>query len=321
MKTFWTGMLLLAGTGPLWGQTGATPQTARQALIEMFFSPAPGTFTRHLPAATLNALGKAGGLTQLQQYSALASMWQKGKMLETFETGSILLAAKNPQTQQAFEILVDNDQFNGDEDNLELSFQTTQAGKLEKTPFLPKMAFLMKQESGTWRLHDISITLRLPLADPDFLKGLTEGIKARAAASSAISVSQGVASSSPGANTTAVPTAMRGILTAEQTYATSYPKVGYTCSLTDLDGFGGGDRNEHQAMLISSSLASGHRYGYVFQLSGCTTTPASTFRLTGSPNGSNGSGARAFCTDQTGTMRYSDDGNPATCLVSGPSLP
>jgi len=36
------------------------PQTARQALLEMFFSKTPGTFEKHLPQATRTALPKAG---------------------------------------------------------------------------------------------------------------------------------------------------------------------------------------------------------------------------------------------------------------------
>ena len=36
------------------------PQTARQALLEMFFSKTPGTFEKHLPQATRAALPKAG---------------------------------------------------------------------------------------------------------------------------------------------------------------------------------------------------------------------------------------------------------------------
>jgi hypothetical protein len=57
---------------------------------------------------------------------------------------------------------------------------------------------------------------------------------------------------------------MRTVLRAEITYASSYPTVGYTCTLSSLDGFGGGEPNGHQAMLINSGLASGKRHGFVF---------------------------------------------------------
>src|ERR1039457_7387801 len=80
-----------------------------------------------------------------------------------------------------------------------------------------------------------------------------------------------------------VVSAMRTILTAEVTYASSYPAVGYTCSLSTLDGFGGGERNEHQAMLINSGLASGKRYGFVFTVSGCGGAPAPRFFFSSAP--------------------------------------
>ena len=113
---------------------------------------------------------------------------------------------------------------------------------------------------------------------------------------------------------------MRNILAAEVTYATTYPSVGYTCTLSDLDGFGGAERNEHQAMLINSGLASGKKYGYAFTLSECAGTPATSFRLTAAPN-ANGYGQRAFCADQSAVIRSSADGMAASCVKTGTPLP
>jgi len=79
--------------------------------------------------------------------------------------------------------------------------------------------------------------------------------------------------------------AVRSILTAEATYAATYSAIGYTCTISDLDGFGAGEANEHQAMLIGSGLASGKAHGYVFSLSECSGTPAAKFRLTATPIG------------------------------------
>jgi hypothetical protein len=72
-------------------------------------------------------------------------------------------------------------------------------------------------------------------------------------------------------------------------------------------------------MLIHSGLASGKRYGYVFTLSGCTGSPASTFHLTAVPYGTFGNsyGRQAFCTDQSDAIRSSSDGNPTTCEATG----
>jgi hypothetical protein len=54
----------------------------------------------------------------------------------------------------------------------------------------------------------------------------------------------------------------------------------------------------------------------VFTLSSCGGTPATSFHLSAAPN-ANTVGRKAFCADQTGTIRSSDDGNAAACLASG----
>jgi len=119
-------------------------------------------------------------------------------------------------------------------------------------------------------------------------------------------------------NSAGVVGAMRTILTAEATYASTYPSHGYTCSLSDLDGFGGDQPNEHQAMLIESRLASGKKYGYVFTLTGCGGVPAQSFKLTAVP--AFAGGGRAYCADQAGLIRAADDGTAFSCLAAGKPL-
>jgi len=166
-----------------------------------------------------------------------------------------------------------------------------------------------------WTLNEISVTIHVPLADPDFLKAITEKMTPQTAATGGFSP-RSENSAQPCGSDGMVVAAMRTILTAEVAYASAYPNVGFTCTLSDLDGFGGGEANEHQAMLINSGLASGKRYGFVFTLSGCSGTPATSFHLTAAPNG-NSYGRKAFCADQSGVIRSSSDGNPGTCLASG----
>ncbi len=297
----------------------AIPQTARQALLEMFFSKTPGTLVKHLPAATRAALEKAGTLKSLEQYSALVGQLQtQGQTVLTFETGSLLLSGENSKTGQKVEIMVENDALSGDVDDIEVSFQVYKNGAAQKGPFLPRITFSMKQEAQVWTLNEISITLHIPLADPDFLKTIAERMTPQAGVAGATGTFAPHANVSvqPGGSDAMVVAAMHSILTAETVYASSYPTVGFSCTLSDLDGFGGGQPNEHQAMLINSGLASGKRYGYVFTLSGCGSSPASSFRLTAAPNG-NSYGRKAFCANQSGAIRSSSDGNPATCMASG----
>ena len=100
--------------------------------------------------------------------------------MQTFETGSVLLVAEDPKTGQKAEITVENDALRGDQDDIELTFQVYKNGQEQRTPFMPQMTFSMKQEAQVWTLNEISVTIHLPLADPDFLKAITEKMKPQA---------------------------------------------------------------------------------------------------------------------------------------------
>jgi type IV pilus assembly protein PilA len=309
-------MIAIVLVGGCSAQNAAAPQTARQALIEMFFSKTPGTFVQHLPMATRNALDKSGALANLEQYSLMASQLQTpNQNVQTFETGPVLLSGEDPKTGQKVEVTVENDALRGDQDDIALSFVVYKDGKAERTPFLPQLTLSMKKEAQIWKLNEISLTVHLPLADPDLLKAITEKMTPQATAASTSTPHSHVWTETGGSDAMVI-AAIRTILTAEVTYATSYPNVGFTCTLSDLDGFGGGEPNAHQAMLINSGLASGKRYGFVFSLSGCSETPATSFQVTAVPNRSL-SGRKAFCAGQSAIIRSSDDGNPATCWASG----
>jgi hypothetical protein len=298
--------------------------------MEMFSLKTPGTFVKHLPAATFSALEKSGALASLQQYSMLTTQFHStGNQLETFETGPVLLTSLDPKTGQKVEVIVDSDTEQGEIDNIALTFRTYKDKQMQRTPFMPRITFAMKMEAGVWKLNEILVSIRLPLADPDFLKSITDGIKSRTAAPTTQRQIQLTQSPSiptqpvqwqPGIENhgfdNSIQTAMRSILTAEIAYSATYRAVGYTCTLSDLDGFGGGEPTEHQAMLIPSGLAAGKKFGYVFSLSGCSGRPATGFQLVAAPAG-NSPGRRAFCADQSGAIRYSADGSSATCLAAG----
>lgn len=316
---------IILGSAGLSAQTPAlsTPQSGRQALIEMFSSKEPGTFLKHLPAVTRAALDKTGSLSTVQQYSAMAgSFHAQDDNFKIFETGPILFANNDPKKNQRIEAVVENDSLHGDRDDIELSFRTYKDGELQRTGFMPRVTLSMKMESGVWTLNDIGFAVHIPIGDPDFLKAITNGIQSQArAATTQVSMQPTLRPQAPVYAGTLVPDtraliALRMILTAEATYSATYPAVGFTCTLSDLDGFGSLERNEHQAMLINSGLASGHQHGYTFTVSGCSSPPATSFRLTATPIGES-YGRRAYCADQSGAIRSSADGNPATCQSSG----
>ncbi len=133
---------------------------------------------KHLPTVTREALEKSGAMANLSQYSLIASQLEaNGKNLQTFETGSVLLAGEDPKTGQKVEITVINDVPRGDRDNIELSFQPYENGQPQRVPFMPHMTFSMKQEAHIWKLNEISVTIRVPLADRDVLVAFTESMQ------------------------------------------------------------------------------------------------------------------------------------------------
>jgi len=238
------------------GAAQPTPQTARQALLEMLFGKEPGTFVKHLPMATRTALEKSGSQSGLQQFSLMASAMQKqGKNLQAFETGPVLFIADDPKQGQKWELLVDRDALHGDRDEIELSFRTYKDNQLQKTPVMPKILCTMKKEADLWTLNTIAVTISVQLDDPDLLKGFADQMKLRAASGPQIQSQPQIATTSFG--DTGALADVRKILAAETTYKATYASVGYTCTLSDLDGFGAAEPGVHQAMLISSSLASG----------------------------------------------------------------
>ena len=68
--------------------------------------------------------------------------------MQTFETGSVLLSGQDPKTGDKFEVTVENDALQADQDDIELSFQVYKNGQVERTPFMPQMTFSMKQEGS-----------------------------------------------------------------------------------------------------------------------------------------------------------------------------
>ena len=103
---------------------------------------------------------------------------------------------------------------------------------------------------------------------------------------------------------------VRVINTAEVTFASRNPDIGFTCDLSRLAGSG----------LIDNVLAGRIKSGYRFRLNGCAGTPAGSYFLTAYPLKAGTTGRRVFCSDQTGMVRYEDPGSSAACSSSSPEL-
>jgi type IV pilus assembly protein PilA len=114
---------------------------------------------------------------------------------------------------------------------------------------------------------------------------------------------------------------LRAINSAEIIYLTTYPNVGFTCSLGALGPPAGTTASSSaSAGLIDSSLSGGVKSGYNFALSGCTTAQNSTvvvnYQATADPSSPGATGQRYFCTDQSAVIKY-DGGSSGNCLTSG----
>ena len=304
------------------------PQTARQALLEMFFGKTPGTFESHLPQATRAALRKAGttsGASMLSGFSMLTGQLNsRGQQLQTFEAGPTLVLLENPDAHSKFEITVERDDLRADEDEIELSFHGSKDGETQTAGAKFRLTITMKQEAGSWRLNEISMTIGMSLTDPAFLKAMTTNMRTShdggqpslgRRSDKFTPMSRMIA-----ANESAAVGGVRTLNTAEITYAASFPAHGFTCTLSDLGGMGSGSGvTEHQAMLIDPRFAGGKKNGYLFAFSGCDGTPASRYSVTAVPADPT-SGTRAFCSDESAAIRFSADGKATSCLAIGKPL-
>jgi hypothetical protein len=317
----WLGSLLLI-TGTALSAAQPAPQTARQALIEMFFSKTPGTFRKHLPEAMLAALEKANpgsGSSSLNGYGLLLGQLAQsgGTEVQTFETGPLLFSLENRRDNSKFEVVVERDDLQADQDDIEVSFRGYKNGQSQLSGVSPRFTFGMKPEDGIWRVEEITLTFKVSLTNAELLKAMSTPWKpAVESPNPTLSIANPVASS--GTNETSAISAMKTILSAETTYATTYGH-GYTCSLSDLGGMGAMERNDHQAMLIEPRLANGKKNGYHFALTGCSGGSAPHFSLVAVPAETAG-GMRSFCADESGLLRSSSDGSAASCLSAGTPL-
>jgi hypothetical protein len=281
-------------------QTAATaPQSARQALIEMFFGTAPNHLERHLPDVTRKSfmrMSSSESQTLLAELSSLSSQVKaSGAKLEMFDTGPMILTVqdKGPGNQASrLDVSVERDDLIGDEDEIELALHLPQELREQALPLTPHLTFALKTEADVWRLTDITITVKFPLADPDFLKSIEDSQRKKSEQMTVWS--------------------MRTIGAAEEGYHSGHGT--YACSLTALadaskPGPGGG-------VYFDPELASGKKGAYVLAISGCD---AAHYKAVAEPAMAD-SGQRAFCTDERGSIRASADGKATTCLSSGEEI-
>lgn len=127
------------------------------------------------------------------------------------------------------------------------------------------------------------------------------------------------------ANETSAVRAVREIVTGEVTYQASNPDVGYTCRLQSLGGASDScTSSPDRACVINDELASGRGHGYAFELLNCTSEqgggPMVKYQVVAYPENKNATGSRAFCSDETGVIRFDKSGSAEQCLANGQPL-
>jgi len=107
------------------------------------------------------------------------------------------------------------------------------------------------------------------------------------------------------ANESSAVASVRTLNTAQISYNSAYPTVGFASTLGALSGTSCAPPSSTGACLIDTQLSSGTKSGYSFALSGVSGTPASTYQISGSPLAANQTGVRSFCSVADAVVRYS----------------
>ncbi len=128
------------------------PQTARQALIEMFMGKGPDSFVKHLPKVASQALIRKGEnpeTSMVQKISMIGHQIAAQGHVETFDEGPMLLVSEQEEGKEKVktEVTVERDNLMGESDEIEVSIHMYRDGQPEFLPVVPRLIFSMTQEN------------------------------------------------------------------------------------------------------------------------------------------------------------------------------
>lgn len=316
---------LLVITVSAWGQAAKT-QTPREALIEMIASPTPGTFQDHLLNETREKLVKLG--QSAQQQFALPLMMMNAQTHSNSDakwnaTGPVLVSFDTPKSGGSMEIHVDRDVIKGDRDEMDLSFHAIKDGHEDPMNVAPHLMVIMKSEENVWKLSEVgfSISVKLNGALVDSIQKQMDQAATQMKVSSSIAPSDpfspSVASEMhpstvefrpPNASEKSALSGLKNMIAAENAFKVSNPQVGYTCTLSDL-----GTAVPAHAQVADVEWGPESQGVYRYSVYGCRGSVSSTFKLVAAPVNVR-QGLRAFCADESGVLRFAEDGRGSTCL-------
>jgi hypothetical protein len=304
MAAFAISIASTAQTSPSTSQT-PPPQTARQAVIEMFMGKSPDAFLKHLPSVASQALVRKGenpATSMVQKISMLGQQLAAQGHVQTFDEGPTLLLSEQEEGKKKVktEVVVERDSLMGESDEIELSIHVYNDGEPEFLPIVPRLIFTLTQENNIWRLTEATLAAHVPLTDPDYLKGVRrkEDESEENMASARVNT----------------------IAAAEIRYASTQADHGYSCKLTEL--FARTVAAEHSDQISeteNSGLGLDESSGYRISLTGCSGNPSSKFQVLAVPTDSD-AGMKTFCADETGMVRFEMNGKGTSCLTRGQVL-
>jgi type IV pilus assembly protein PilA len=107
------------------------------------------------------------------------------------------------------------------------------------------------------------------------------------------------------ANESSAVASVRTLNTAQISYNSAYPTVGFASTLGQMSGTctGATAPTSTAACLIDNQLSTGTKSGYTFTLSGASGSPASAYAFSATPVGYNQTGVRYFCSVQDAVVR------------------
>ena len=268
------------------------PQTARQALIEMFFGNGPDDLQKHLPDEARRALvhkGETPDSSVVLRLSVLAREFgPRNENFKVLDDGPYLLIRETPETHERLEVPVEHDSYMGDEDEIELSVHLYKNGQERPLPVIPRLTFTLKQEAKIWKLTDVTVSAHAPLTDPDYLAGVRK--------------------QQDESNQSTVQGRLWMVVNSERAYASAHPERGFTCSLSEL--FGPAEGSE------MPPYAGDEVSGYRLALSGCTGKPATKFRVSAVPIESD-STMKTLCSDESGSIKSISADQSSSCFTDG----
>lgn len=107
------------------------------------------------------------------------------------------------------------------------------------------------------------------------------------------------------ANESSAVASVRTLNTAQISYSSAYPTVGFASTLGALAGTSCAPPTSASACLIDTSLATGLKTGYTFTLTNVSGTPAAGYNIYASPTVPNNSGTHFYCSFADAVVRAS----------------